>query len=369
MAGEPVAGNARGGAPGNMPAPPLRRRVCAVIVTHNGRAYIEACLRSLLESAQAPIDVIVVDNASTDGTPDLVRNRFPGVHVLAGGANLGYGGAINEAARHTAAEYLAILNQDTISNPGWIDRLVAVLERDRGAALATPMILLRHDPSRLNTFGIAPHITGITTCRGYNQPTSAFRSVEEVLAVSGAAFVIRRSVFDALGGFDASFFLYFEDTDLSLRAVLAGHRCLSVPEASVLHEFEARFSPQKLFYLERNRHAALLKLYRPRTLIVLGPALLLTELAVLGYSLLRGPACLATKVRAYGSLLGQAAAIRRARARAQARRRVPDRELLARATAQLDLEELGHPVARWALALINPFFRLWNRVALGVVGW
>jgi len=265
------------------------RSATVVIVTYNGSAHIRACLASLLEGGVQAQRVLVVDNASSDGTVELVRREFPSVRVQPGARNVGYGAAGNQGATISQSEYLVVMNQDVVCTTDWVSRLVAALEDDPTAALATPKILIRDDPYRINACGNAPHFTGITTCRGYGYPASDFAIREEVAAVSGAAFMMRRSVFEALGGFDESFFLYLEDTDLSLRAVLAGHRCLYVPSATVLHEFEPRFSEDKLFFLERNRHMMLLKLYRWRTLLLMLPALVLTEAAVWGYAALGGP--------------------------------------------------------------------------------
>jgi GT2 family glycosyltransferase len=326
-------------------------------------------LQSLLTASEETPEVLVVDNASTDGTADFVRRAFPDVRVVAQEHNRGYGAACNVGVLSTDTEYVAILNQDVISRDGWIERLVAALEADPAAALATPRILFKSDPGRVNACGNSPHYTGITTCRGYNRPAEQFVLQEELAAVSGAAFVARKAAFQALGGFDPLFFLYLEDTDLSLRAALAGYRCLLVPDAAVLHEFEPRFSTEKIAFLERDRHTMLLKIYRWRTLLALAPALLLAEAAVVGYSLLRGPSCLRAKLGAYRWVAAQLPTILSRRRQVQAQRRVSDRALLARFTADLELDELGHPLGRLAIALINPLFRAWFCLVRASVAW
>lgn len=344
------------------------RGVSAVVVTHNGARHIGACLRSLL-GAGGVAEVVVVDNASADGTAELVRREFPRARVVAIGRNLGYGEACNLGVRLAGGEYVAIVNQDVVARPGWAERLVEALAADPGAALATPKILVRGAPDRINACGNAPHYTGITPCRGYNRPAQEYGEREEVGAVSGAAFVARRAVFEALGGFDPSFFMYLEDTDLSLRARLAGYRCLYVPGAVVEHEFSPSFAAEKIYWLERNRPAMLLKLYRWPTLVALAPALLLAELAVWGYCLLRGRSWVGAKLRAYAWVAGHLGAILAARWRTQRWRRVPDRALLACCTAELELEELRHPVGRVGMGAMNPLLRGWHRVVLGVARW
>lgn len=353
--------------PAPMPAEKALRRVAVVIVTYNGKPYIADCLRSLFSASEDKPEVIVVDNASTDGSAEVVRSEFPDVRVISAQSNLGYGAACNQGALASQSEYIAIVNQDVSSTPGWIEHLIDALDRDPTAAMATPKILLLRDPDRINTCGNTPHYTGITICRGYNRPAPEFAEQEEVASVSGAAFVIRRTVFEELGGFDPTFFLYLEDTELSLRVALAGYRCLYVPEAVVLHDFEPRFSTEKVYSLERNRLVMLLKVYRLRTLLALLPSLLLTEMAVWGYSLLRGQRCLRSKVRAYGWVLAQLPRILRMRRQTQALRRVGDSVLLAHCSLDLELGELDHPLGQLGMALVNPLFRVWYRIAREVI--
>lgn len=349
--------------------PPVQPRVTAVVVAHNGLPAIDLCLRSLLAASDDPLDLLVVDNASTDGTVAHVRAHFPEVRVLASQSNLGYGLATNMGACLSRAEYIAVVNQDVVATRGWIERLVGALDADPSAALATPKILLASDVSRVNACGNAVHYTGITPCRGYNAPSSAFTRQEEVPAVSGAAFVVRRRVFEKLGGFDPTFFLYFEDTELSLRVALAGYRILFVPSAVVVHDFKPSFPSGKLYLLERNRLVTLLRTYRWRTVLAMAPALLLTELATLGYGALRGPRAFAEKLRGYAWVVRHFGEILRERRRVQAGRSVPDRAVLGRCTAELRLDEIDHPIARLWTTLANPFYRAWYRMMLLIVSW
>src|SRR5262249_22813624 len=178
----------------------------------------------------------------TDDTVERVSREFPDVEVQRVDHNRGYGYAVNLAGHRAHTDYLAVVNQDAVGTPGWIESLVDALDQDVSAAAANPKILLRTDPRRLNTCANAPNYTGITLCRGYNQPATHFVRTEVVGAISGAAFVVRRDAFLRIGGFDPAFFLYLEDTDLSLRLALAGYHCRYVPDASVLHEFTPSFT-------------------------------------------------------------------------------------------------------------------------------
>jgi len=359
------------------PHPRNADRALVVVVAHNGRRYLQDCLESLMMSGVDPAGIVVVDNDSGDGGPELVQAWFPAIHVLCPGTNLGYGAAINLAVAHAmrdggrweSVEYLAVLNQDVVSGPAWIDHLITALERDRSAALATPKILIRSNPDLVNACGNNVHLTGITTCRGYGRRSLEYAHSSTVTAVSGAAFVIRKRVFDAVGGFDPLFFLYLEDTDLSLRVALAGYRAMCVPDAVVYHDFDPSFAEMKIHWLERNRIVLLAKVYKWRSLLVLLPALMLTELLVLGYAIGRGSAVIGAKARTYAWLARNLPRIRDSRRRAQAQRRISDREMLAHLAPQLDVRELQDRRASSVAALANALYRAWWSVARRVISW
>lgn len=340
------------------------RRASLVILTYNNRTQIEACLRSALASLGPADELIVVDNASADGTPELVAAAFPQVTLLRSGANLGFGGGCNLGARRAGGEYLAFLNPDTTVEPGWLEALIEALETCPQAGLATSKILLMNDPERINTCGNDVHISGLTLCRGMGQPRQAFSDPQEVGAVSGAAFAIRRELFEALGGFDERFFMYMEDTDLSLRARLAGFACLYVPASLVYHEYGLRFGPRKVYYQERNRYQMLLKVFQKRTLLALLPALLLAEVVTWGFVILSDRRNWANKPRAYLSVLRERPQWSRARRQAQSLRRVSDRSLLACASYRLSYEQAGRGAApRFAHLLFDPVFSGLGRLA------
>jgi len=275
-ASSPQSARSAGAAPAGMwPAP------CAsvIIVNYNGDATLERCLRSLCADG-GDYELIVVDNASTDGSADMVERDFAQVRLIRADANIGFGEGNNLGVRAATGQFLAFLNPDTVVEPGWLAALIAPLEADPLIGLTTARVLLLDDPQRINTCGNEMHYTGLTLCRGMGAKRGALAEPADVDAVSGAAFAIRRDLYEALGGFDGSFFLYMEDADLSLRARLAGYRCRYVPAAVVYHAYTLRFGPRKTYYQERNRYLMLLKGMRWPTLLALLPALLLTINAI-----------------------------------------------------------------------------------------
>jgi GT2 family glycosyltransferase len=345
-------------------------RASIIIVNHNGRAHIDSCLDSLRKDGELGYEVIVVDNASGDGSAEHVAARHPQVRLIRSETNLGFGAGNNLGAKCARGEYLAFLNPDTEAEPGWLEALIAALQRDAKSGLATALVLLMDQRDRINTCGNDMHLTGLTLCRGMGAHRDGFSETVGVGAVSGAAFAIRQDLFEALGGFDESFFLYVEDSDLSLRARLAGYRVLCVPNSVVYHDYRLQFGPQKAFYQERNRTLMLLKVFRWRTLLVLAPALVLGEVVTWGFLLLRERRQWTQKLRAYGWIMKHRARILEARRRTQAQRRVRDRDLIHSLTHRLDYEQTGGKTApRLAHILFDPLFWFCQRLAWALVRW
>ncbi len=341
-----------------------------IVVSYNGRRHLEKCIPSLLTDDRPGYELILVDNGSTDGSAAYVEQSFPRVGVIRSGANLGYGQGANLGAREAKGRYLAFLNQDTIVGPGWLEALISALKVDAQAGLAASKVLLLADRERINTCGNTVHYTGLTMCRGMGMACTAHADTEEVDAVSGTAFVIRRDLFESLGGFDRAFFLYMEDTDLSWRARLAGYRCLCVPSSTVLHDYALRFGRKKTFYQERNRYLMLLKSLRWRTLLVLLPALLLAEVVTWGFLLFRERQGLTNKVRAYAWVVKHWSEVMTSRRQVQALRRVRDRDLLSRCDYRLAYEQVaGGAVARLAHLLFDPPFFVLRKLALALIRW
>jgi GT2 family glycosyltransferase len=303
-------------------------RATIVVVTFNHRGDVTRCLDALQATIGPHDEVVVVDNASSDGTASVVEAHAPWARLVRSPVNAGYGAASNRGAAVARGDYVVFLNPDTVPQPGWLAALLAPVEAAPGLPLATAKLLLARAPDTIDAFGNEVHLSGITTCHGWGQPAAAFERLEDVGAVSGACFAASRSLFQRLGGFDERLFLYFEDTDLSLRARLAGVRCVAVPGAVVWHDHRPGFAGTKLRYLERNRWWTLLKLYRWSTLAALAPVLLLSEVIAWGMAVRSGRRHVWAKARAWADLARWLPDLPAARRRVQQTRVVPDAALL-----------------------------------------
>ena len=310
-----------------------------IVVCTNELRHLVRCLPSLLVQDHPSYEIIVVDNASSDGSNEYVRSlqtEHPQLRLITNEENLGYAGANNVGFADTAADVVVVLNPDTEAEPDWLSELTRVFDNAE-IGLATSKIVMMNDRNRLNACGNDMSVLSLVVCRGLGRPATEFDELTDVAAVSGAAFAIRRAVLDEVGPFDPSFFTYYEDTDLSLRVRLAGYRCVYVPASVVAHDYIFKFSSRKAYWQERNRVYTLLKTFRWRTLAVMSPWLALGDLVALCYCAMQGPAHVLGKLRAYAWILSNWPTIMASRRRTQALRAVPDAQLLQTLVPEISL--------------------------------
>ncbi|MDH3197257.1 MAG: glycosyltransferase family 2 protein [Candidatus Krumholzibacteria bacterium] len=225
------------------PLPPPR--VVVIVLTWNGRDLTLECLESLRSVRAAGVEVVVVDNASSDGTAAAVRERHgDGVTLIENGANLGFSAGNNVGiayALRRGARFMLLLNNDTAVDPDFIDELLRPLERDPRVGITGPKIYYYTPRDRIwfaggevrMARGLARHVGIRETDRGqYDAP-------REVDYVTGCALMARREVYEEIGLLDPSYAAYFEDTDLCMRARRAGYGLLYVPTAKVWHKISA----------------------------------------------------------------------------------------------------------------------------------
>lgn len=348
--------------------PPPRASV--VIVNYNGGEKLLRCLESVEPTLPADVELVLVDNASTDGSAETALARFPRATLVRSPVNRGFGAGGNLGATRSRGESLVFLNPDTVVRPGWLDALRCALESGDGVGLVTSKIVQGVATPEISACGNQIHVSGLTLARGMGQPESAFPEREEVSAVSGASFAIRRDLFESLGGFDEDFFLYVEDTDLSWRARLLGKICLYEPESVVFHDYRFRLTPLKVFHQERNRYLMLFKCLRWPTLVLLLPSLLLSEIVAWGFVLIRDRVNIRNKVRAYDWVISNWELVLRKRRVVQSSRRATDRSLLRTTGYRLDFDQVSSPgLAKLVRLVFDPLFFLSRGLALALLWW
>lgn len=339
-----------------------------ITVNTNEMHRLEVYLPTAFAS-RGNFEIIISDNGSTDGSLELLQEKFPKARVYRNGRNVGFAAANNRAAEIAGNEILVFVNPDTSVDPEWLRHLLLPFE-DPQVGLTTSKILLMSNPENINTCGNTIHISGLTLCRGMGRPKGLYDATDEVDAVSGAAFGIRREIFELLGGFDEDFFLYMEETDLSLRARLAGWKCHYAPESILLHDYSLRFGLNKVFYQERNRYVMLLKCLKWRTLLAMLPALILAEVVTWGFVLIRDRMHWRNKLRAYRWIASNWRTVISKRRATQQLRRVTDRELLKKTAINLDFGQVTNSfVANLAQAVFTPLFFAAKSIVRIIVWW
>lgn len=231
--------------------------VSVLVVSYNTAELTVRCLESVLaEPAGVEIEIIVVDNASTDGSPDAIRDAFPAVRLIESATNLGFGRAVNLAASHAGGDYLLLLNPDAVVLDRAVAEILTFARRNPACGLYGGRTLRPDgsvDPSSCwgapSLWSLACFGVGLSTMFHGSRifdPESLGRwqrdSVREVGVVTGCLLLVSRGLFERLGGFDPRFFMYGEDTDLSMRARAAGYRPTIVPTAAIVHHVGASSS-------------------------------------------------------------------------------------------------------------------------------
>ena len=309
-------------------------RVAVVVVCHDSAAEVVRTLQALRAQLGLGDEVVVVDNASTDRTPDAVRAAAPEATVIESGDNLGFAGGCHAGVRASTAPLILLLNPDAVPAPGCMDALRACAI-DRPHWGAWQALVTMPDEQVVNTAGNVVHYLGFGWAGECGRPVARIDPhPHEVGFASGAALVVRREAWDAVGGFDERYFMYGEDLDLSLRLRLAGWGVGIAPAARVAHDYEFVKGGYKWFHLERNRWWTLLGVYPARLLALLAPALVAFELVLL-LAAWRG-GWLRAKLRAQAAVLGSIPAMLQRRRTVQATRQTAPRDFADRLAASLD---------------------------------
>ena len=242
----------------------MAKRVAVIILNWNGEKLLREFLPSVVKNTNTDLGrVVVVDNHSTDGSWRCLEQEFPDVERVLFEDNFGFAGGYNRAIEMIKAEYVVLLNSDVEVAPGWLEPLVAVLDRDERVAAVQPKILAYRDKKMFEYAGAAGgyiDYLGFPFCRGRVMDTTEqdygqYDDEVDVFWATGASLCIRRDVYRAAGGLDEAFFAHMEEIDLCWRIHLAGYRIAVVPQSTVYHLGGASLdaaNPRKTYLNFRN---------------------------------------------------------------------------------------------------------------------
>jgi len=270
--------------------------VSVIILNWNGKQYLKECLLSLKKQTYKNFEVILVDNGSTDGSVDYIRDNFGDfIKLIENKANLGFAEGNNIGIKNSSGKYILLLNNDTKADPLWVEELVKVAESDDKIGMCASKILSLDDPKIIDNVGHLIYKDGLNRGRGrFEYDQGQYDNIEEVFLPSGCAALYRKKMLDEIGEFDKDFFAYSDDTDIGIRGRLAGWKCMYVPGAVIYHKYSGSTSPYalfKAFHAERNRLWIAIK-YFPLPVLLCNPY----------YTVLR------TSLQFYGALTHEGAA-------------------------------------------------------------
>ncbi|UCD37338.1 MAG: glycosyltransferase family 2 protein [Fidelibacterota bacterium] len=310
-----------------------------VIANYNGLAFLKTCFDSLNKSTYPSIEIIMVDNGSTDESVSFVEENYPSVQIVKSPINLSYSGGNNLGMRQARGKYIVLLNNDTEVTPGWLEPLLEELESDKQIAACQPKILNMRDRKAFEYAGAAggfmdrlayPFLRGRifdTVEEDHHQ----YQTPVDLFWTSGAAMAIRKDVLDEAGFLDEDFVLHMEEIDLCWRLHLLGYRMRARPDAVIYHYGGGtlgREKTAKMYYNHRNSVFMLLKNYTFRSIVKVLPKRLLLDLALIIKSLLTLDLKRATAVAgAYLWLLFHVNLINIKHREVQRLRRVGDKEV------------------------------------------
>lgn len=273
--------------------------IVSIIIPHyNGKGILIRCLESLHKGHEFPIEIILVDNASTDDSVAAAVEAFPRIKVIHSDKNIGYAGGCNLGIKAALANYFLLLNNDTIVAPGTMEKLVLIAAGDPEIAAVQPKIKSITNKKYFDYAGAAGgfiDIFGFPFARGrifftIEEDVGQYDIAGEIFWASGTCTLLRRSALEKTGYLDESFFAHMEEIDLNWRLHLAGYRVWYAPEAVVYHNAGTTLQPEtprKIYLNHRNSLVMMMKNYSFATLLWAFPARLLFEFMAILYVLVK----------------------------------------------------------------------------------
>lgn len=345
-------------------------RVAVIIVNYNSGDDLACCLTSLHHADPDPqqLEVLVVDNASTDDSVQKARQAMPSATFIETGRNLGFAGGNNvalRAAQEEGLDYAYLLNPDTEVSPGFLSQALRVASSDETIAAVQSKVMLWNDRGRINTIGNRMHYLGVGFTGECGKPDHP-APPGDIGFASGAAMLLRLSALAETGLFNKAFFLYQEDADLCWRLRLQGYRIVLAPQSVVYHKYVFSRSSNKLYYLERNRYLMLLQNCRLRTLLAVLPPLAAMHVGMIVHSLLNGWGREQLRLHAYFARWRNWRRLLATRRRIQAKRKTPDRDIARYWSGTIDFDGLDSPLVRY---VVNPLLAAYWRLIRPVIRW
>ena len=302
--------------------------VSIVVLNYNAGKLLLNCIESIKKSSYQNIEILVVDNISSDNSQIECKKKFPDIKLIQNDENLGYCGGNNEGIKKAEGEFIIILNPDTIVETNWIDELLNA-QKEFGDGLYQPKILSLNEENTIQSTGNMLHIFGFGFARDKgNKVIERKEEIEKVGYASGTCLFTTRKVLDKIGLLDEFLFLYHDDLDLGWRGAQIGINSFYVPKSKIYHveSYSLKWSSKKFYWLERNRKYCLLTHYSKDTYQKMKFSLILVDLFVWTFYFSKG--FLGAKIRAEIDIRKNKEIIDKKYYELEKKKTIPDKELI-----------------------------------------
>ena len=307
----------------------LKPLVSIIILNYNAGKLLLECVESVFNTNYTNFEVLVIDNASSDNSHKICKEKFERIYLIENKTNLGYCEGNNVGVQKASGEFIVILNPDTVVDSNWLNDLI-VAYYIYGDGIYQPKFLNTTDHKILMSTGNMIQLFGFGFSRGKGQvDTKQFEKIEKIGYASGTCIFTTKKIFLKIGMFDPFLFAYHDDLDLCWRAILQGINSYYVPKSIVYHPpegFSFKWSSFKYYLLERNRLYCILTNYSRTTFYKMLPALILVEIAIIIFYLKKR--MLNEKLKSYFDIIKNREKIRKKYLEIQKNRIVDDEEII-----------------------------------------
>lgn len=239
----------------------MNTQVTIVIPNYNGKHFMKSCLASLSKQTYRNFDILVVDNASTDGTADFMNSNYPDIKMIQLDKNYGFSKAVNVGIKQSNSPYVILLNNDTTVDSNYISEMVKYIESDDKIFSVSSKMIQMYHPDLIDSAGDFYTILGWGVCRGCGRSTNNYTKKSSIFTACAGAAIYRKAIFDQIGYFDENHFAYLEDIDIGYRARIYGYKNIYCPSALVYHvgsgtsgskynDFKVRLSARNNVYID-----------------------------------------------------------------------------------------------------------------------
>lgn len=259
------------------------KNVSIIIPSLNGGTMLQECLCCLEKQSFKDFEVILADNASTDGSPESAKDFFPGLKVLRFNSNLGFAAACARALETAQGQWIAVLNNDAFPETGWLEESLAAAASDETAGMVAPRVIGDKEENSLDSLGMLAGRNGMSYLAGHGDKEDLHRGsarFQEVFGAPAVAALYSKTMLDEIGFFEKDYFAYYEDVDISFRARWAGWKCILADRARVRHmhsETSETIGLSKTYYLHRNRLRTIIRDWPAASILKNLPFILLDD--------------------------------------------------------------------------------------------